>query len=101
MRVTQRWMVVALIGGLLAWQVPDARAQSRCVTKWNSVLRQYETVCDDGGSARERYNTILDQWEQTIMPPPARFGEPPTVPHEQRCVQKFNRVLRQWERWCE
>ena len=68
-------------------------AAQRCTTRWNQFLRQYETHCDDGTSATEKFNPFLKQWEQEIRPgqQPGRQQQPTPT----RCTKKWNAFLRQ------
>lgn len=96
-------MLTVIVLVIVFWAfVADAHAQD-CVRRWNPVLRQWDTHCADGSSATDRYNDVLKQWERSITPAPPAWPryDAPTPPAPQRCVTRYNRVLRQYETHCE
>ena len=91
----KRIILSVVIGVNLVSAVPSLAVAQRCTTQWNSLLRQYETRCDDGTSQRDQYNDLLRQWDTTIQ-----SGRPGQFPQERRCRTTYNALLRQWQTDC-
>lgn len=91
-----QFTALLIVMGLLSSPV---FAQGRCTTKWNALFKQYETHCDDGSSATEKYNQPFRQWDQTITPGPQQPNR--GFQPEQRCTRKYNALFKQWETTCD
>jgi hypothetical protein len=90
------WLILSMV--LISTLPPSAFAQGRCTTKWNQLFQRYETQCDDGSSATEKYNPLFRQWEQTITPGP-NPGQ--GLRPQQRCTTKYNSLFQRWETQCD
>jgi hypothetical protein len=75
-----------------------SEAQSNCTTTYNALLKQSETRCSDGSSARETYNPLLRQRDTIITPAPQPSSP---FPQQQRCRTTYNALLRQSQTVCD
>lgn len=91
-----RIILSIVIGVTLVSAVPSLAVAQRCTTRWNSLLRQYETRCDDGTTQRDQYNDLLRQWDTTIQ-----RGQPGQFPQERWRRTTYNEFLRQWQTVCD
>ena len=83
-------LFMSLAAGVLLSTAVLAQAQN-CTTRYNPILKQYQTQCMDGTRATERYNDILNRSETTIQYPGGT---------SQRCTQTYNAILKQWQTRC-
>jgi len=83
---------VILFLAVLMVSMPVVSAQSRCITQWNPLWKQYETRCSDGATSTEKFNPFSRQWESAT--------QGPASPKRQRCYTAYNALVRQWETVC-
>jgi hypothetical protein len=74
---------------LLALAGPALAGSVRCTTYQEPMLGRLQTLCSDGTRAVSRYNTVLDRWETSVLPPAGKTCEgrlnPKTYRWEGRC----------------
>ena len=73
-------------------------AESRCVTRWDGMLRQHVTTCDDGRVIREQPDWPSGGKKIIIEEPPAGGGWPPAT---RTCRQKWDAFPRGYVTVCE
>jgi len=66
--------MVLCIAVFIALATPALASPVRCMTYEERSMSRWQTLCGDGSRAVSRWNTVLNRWETTVMPPPNKNG---------------------------